>query len=53
MAAVGSAEPGAIGGFVNNAFDVTYATFIGSGNGNNIRFYNNQRMAGVRVRIDW
>ncbi len=42
-----------IRGYVNNLFDVTYATFIGSGNGNNIRFYNDQRLAGVRVRVDW
>jgi iron complex outermembrane receptor protein len=40
-------------GYVNNVFDVTYATFIGSGNANNIRYYNDQRMAGVTVRVDW
>jgi len=41
------------GAHANNLLDVTYATFIGSGNGNSIRFYNDQRMGGVRVRVDW
>jgi iron complex outermembrane receptor protein len=38
--------------FVNNVFDIAYATEIQS-NANNIRFYNNPRMAGVRARMDW
>lgn len=42
-----------IRGYVNNALDVTYATFIGSTGGNNIRFYNDQRTGGVTVRLDW
>jgi outer membrane receptor protein involved in Fe transport len=42
-----------IRGFVNNVFDIAYATAIGSTSGNNQRFYNNPRMAGVRVRMDW
>jgi outer membrane receptor protein involved in Fe transport len=42
-----------IRGYVNNALDVTYATFIGSTGGNNIRFYNDQRTGGVTVRVDW
>ncbi|HTV18068.1 MAG TPA: TonB-dependent receptor [Polyangiaceae bacterium] len=39
--------------FVNNALNTTYATTIGSTSGNNIRFYNDPRMAGVRVRMDF
>ena len=42
-----------IRGYVNNLFDVTSATFIGSTGGGNIRFYNDQRTAGVTVRVDW
>lgn len=42
-----------IRGFINNAFNVTYANFIASSNGGNLRFYNNQRMGGVTVRVDW
>jgi iron complex outermembrane receptor protein len=42
-----------IRGFVNNVFNVAYATFIQSTSGNNIRFYNAPRMAGVTVRMDW
>ena len=42
-----------IRGFVNNVLDTTYATTIGSTSGNNIRFYNDPRMAGVRVRMDF
>ena len=41
-----------IRGFVNNALDTTYANSINSTSGNNIRFYNDPRMAGVRVRIE-
>jgi len=42
-----------IRGFVNNVFNVTYATNIINQAGNNIRFYNDPRMAGVRVRMDF
>jgi len=42
-----------IRGFVNNVFDITYATAIGSTSGNNNRNYNNPRTAGLRVRMDW
>lgn len=42
-----------IRGFVNNVFNAYYATFIQSTSGNNIRFYNEPRMAGVTVRMDW
>jgi iron complex outermembrane recepter protein len=42
-----------IRGYVNNVFNTTYANTIISTAGNNIRFYNNQRMAGVRVRVNW
>lgn len=41
-----------IRGFVNNLFNVTYANTIISDT-NNIRNYNDPRMAGVRVRMDW
>ncbi len=40
-------------GFVNNVFDTAYANTIISTAGNNIRFYNDPRTAGVRVRMDW
>jgi hypothetical protein len=42
-----------IRGFVNNVFDTTYATTIGSTSGNDIRFNNDPRMAGVRPRMDF
>jgi len=42
-----------IRGYINNLLDVSYATFIGSTGGNNIRFYNDQRTGGVTVRLDW
>jgi outer membrane receptor protein involved in Fe transport len=42
-----------IRGFVNNLFDTTYANNILSTSGNNIRFYNDPRMFGVRVRLDF
>ncbi len=41
-----------IRGFVNNVFNIAYANTIISDT-NNIRAYNNPRMAGVRVRLDW
>jgi iron complex outermembrane receptor protein len=39
--------------FVNNVFNIAYANNIVSTSGNNIRFYNDPRMAGVRVRLDF
>jgi iron complex outermembrane receptor protein len=42
-----------IRGFVNNVFNIAYATTIASTSGNNIRFYNDPLMAGVRVRMDF
>jgi iron complex outermembrane recepter protein len=42
-----------ISGYINNVFNITYANTIASTNGTNIRFYNNQRLAGIRVRVDW
>ena len=42
-----------IRGYINNLFDVTYATFIGSSGTGNIRCFNDQRTAGVTVRVDW
>lgn len=41
-----------IRGFVNNVFNIAFANTIISDT-NNIRSYNNPRMAGVRVRMDW
>jgi hypothetical protein len=40
-------------GFVNNVFNIAYATFIQSTSGNNLRFYNEPRLAGVSMRMDW
>jgi len=40
-------------GFVNNVFNTTYATNIATQPGNYTRFYNDPRMAGVRVRMDF
>jgi iron complex outermembrane receptor protein len=42
-----------ISGFINNAFDVAYATPIVSTAGTNIRYYNPPRVIGARVRVDW
>jgi iron complex outermembrane recepter protein len=42
-----------IRGSISNLFDVTYATYIASSNGGNLRFYNNQRLGSVTVRLDW
>ena len=42
-----------IRGFVNNVFNTTYATSIATQPGNYTRFYNDPRMAGVRVRFDF
>ncbi|HKO95117.1 MAG TPA: TonB-dependent receptor, partial [Polyangiaceae bacterium] len=42
-----------IDGFINNAFNIAYATSIISNPSLNLRFYNPPRTAGVRVRVDW
>lgn len=42
-----------ISGYVNNAFNIAYATSIISTPNLNLRFYNPPRTAGVRVRVDW
>ncbi|HEU4580591.1 MAG TPA: TonB-dependent receptor [Polyangiaceae bacterium] len=42
-----------VSGFVNNVFDIAYATPIVSTNATNIRYFNPPRVAGVRVRVDW
>jgi iron complex outermembrane receptor protein len=42
-----------ISGYVNNVTDITYATSINANPGSNLRFFNNPRTAGVRVKIDW
>jgi iron complex outermembrane receptor protein len=39
--------------FVNNVFNIAYANNIISTAANNIRFYNDPRMAGVRVRMEF
>jgi len=40
-------------GFVNNVFNITYATNIISQAGFNGHYFNDPRMAGVRVRLDF
>jgi iron complex outermembrane recepter protein len=42
-----------ISGFINNAFDIAYASPIVSTAATNIRFYNAPRVFGARVRVDW
>ncbi|MEY4551185.1 MAG: hypothetical protein RL685_7380, partial [Pseudomonadota bacterium] len=42
-----------INGYVNNAFNMAYATSIVSTPNLNLRFFNPPRTAGVRVRVDW
>jgi iron complex outermembrane receptor protein len=42
-----------ISGYVNNAFNIAYATTIISTPNLNLRFFNPPRTAGVRVRVDW
>jgi hypothetical protein len=39
--------------FVNNVFNTTYATNMATQPGNYTRFYNDPRMAGIRVRMDF
>jgi iron complex outermembrane recepter protein len=42
-----------INAYVNNAFNIAYATTIISTPNLNLRFFNPPRTAGVRVRVDW
>lgn len=42
-----------IEGYVNNVFNIAYATTVISTPGLNLRFFNPPRTAGVRVRVDW
>ncbi len=42
-----------ISGYVNNAFNIAYATTIISTPDLNLRFFNPPRTAGVRMRVDW
>jgi iron complex outermembrane recepter protein len=42
-----------INGYVNNLTDIAYATSINANPGSNLRFFNNPRTAGVRVKLDW
>ena len=42
-----------IDAFVNNIFNIAYATTIISTPGLNLRFFNPPRTAGVKVRVDW
>ncbi len=43
----------AISGFVNNVFDIAYASPIVSTAATNIRYFNAPRVVGARVRVDW
>jgi iron complex outermembrane recepter protein len=42
-----------ISGFINNVFDIAYASPIVSTAATNIRYYNAPRVVGARVRVDW
>jgi iron complex outermembrane receptor protein len=42
-----------INGYVNNLTNIAYATSINANPGSNLRFFNNPRTVGVRVRVDW
>jgi hypothetical protein len=42
-----------INGYVNNLTDVVYATSINANPGSNLRFFNNPRTVGVRVKVEW
>jgi iron complex outermembrane recepter protein len=42
-----------INGYVNNLTDVVYATSINANPGSNLRFFNNPRTMGVRVKVEW
>ena len=43
----------AVNGFVNNLTDVAYATSINANPGSNLRFFNNPRTVGVRMKVEW
>jgi outer membrane receptor protein involved in Fe transport len=42
-----------INAYVNNVFNITYATSIIPGNNFNLRFFNPPRTAGIRFRVAW
>jgi outer membrane receptor protein involved in Fe transport len=42
-----------VNAFVNNVFNIAYATSIISGPGLNLRFFNPPRTAGMRFRVTW
>jgi iron complex outermembrane receptor protein len=42
-----------VSGFINNVFDIAYASPIVSTAATNIRYYNAPRVLGARVRVDW
>jgi iron complex outermembrane receptor protein len=42
-----------INGYVNNLTDIAYATSINANPGSNLRFFNNPRTMGVRVKVEW
>ena len=42
-----------VNGYVNNLTDVVYATSINANPGSNLRFFNNPRTFGVRVKVVW
>jgi iron complex outermembrane receptor protein len=42
-----------VNAYVNNVFNIDYATSIISGPGLNLRFFNPPRTAGVRFRVTW
>jgi iron complex outermembrane receptor protein len=42
-----------VNAFVNNVFNLAYATSIISGPGLNLRFFNPPRTAGVRFKVTW
>jgi outer membrane receptor protein involved in Fe transport len=42
-----------ISGFINNAFNISYATVIVSTAATNLRYYNAPRVIGARVRVEW
>jgi iron complex outermembrane receptor protein len=42
-----------VSAFVNNVFNIAYATPIVSTGATNIRYFNPPRVVGVRARVDW
>jgi iron complex outermembrane receptor protein len=42
-----------VSGFINNVFDVAYATPIVSTAATNVRYFNAPRVFGARIRVDW